>query len=196
MTKARRSELLTVAGAITDSNALQSAVNGPSEEGAFAAWHNSSVLMVDDDATTLQFVRKFLERAGYTRFVATTDSREALQLIVAEQPDIVLLDLNMPDVNGFEILSGIRSSANARYTPVIILTADTNPDAQLQALELGATDFLTKPVNPAELRLRVRNALAFKAYQDRLADFDGLTGLLNRSKFTAQLKAALARGGQ
>jgi diguanylate cyclase (GGDEF)-like protein len=152
--------------------------------------------MVDDDPTTLEFVKKFLERAGYTRWVATTNSREALSLIAREQPDIVLLDLIMPGVNGFEILAGIRGSETARYTPVIVLTAETNPDAQLRALELGATDFLTKPVNPAELRLRVRNALAFKAYQDRLADFDGLTGLVNRSKFTAHLKAALADGGQ
>ena len=134
-------------------------------ESIFTAWHNSTVLMVDDDPTTLEFVKKFLERAGYTRWVATTNSREALSLIAREQPDIVLLDLIMPGVNGFEILAGIRGSETARYTPVIVLTAETNPDAQLRALELGATDFLTKPVNPAELRLRVRNALAFKAWR-------------------------------
>jgi diguanylate cyclase (GGDEF)-like protein len=86
----------------------------------------------------------------------------------------------------------MRARADMQYTPVIVLTAETEPDAQLKALELGATDFLTKPVNPSELRLRVRNALAFKANQDRLADFDALTGLVNRRKFSSGLNSVLA----
>src|SRR5690242_12131299 len=118
----------------------------------FAALHNSSVLLIDDDPTTLDFVEKFLERAGYSRIVATTDARKALPLITEKQPDIILLDLIMPEVSGFEILSAIRAREDVRYTPVIILTADTDPEAQLKALGLGATDFLTKPVNPTELR--------------------------------------------
>jgi len=162
----------------------------------FTPLSNSTVMMIDDDQTTLDFVQKFLERAGYTSFISTPDSRKALPLITQTQPDIVLLDLNMPGVSGFEILAGIRSREEVRYTPVIILTAETDPETQLRALELGATDFLTKPVNPSELRLRVRNALAFKAYQDRLADFDALTGLMNRRKFVSQLDVALENAKQ
>jgi diguanylate cyclase (GGDEF)-like protein len=165
-------------------------------EGLFAVLHNSTVMMIDDDLTTLEFVQKFLERAGYTRLISTANPRTAMSLIEQTQPDIVLLDLMMPDVNGFEILAGMRRRDDMRYTPVIVLTADSAPGAQLKALDLGATDFLTKPVNPSELRLRVRNALAFKAYQDRLADFDALTGLMNRRKFTSQLAAAVATDEQ
>ncbi len=87
----------------------------------------------------------------------------------------------------------MRGHEELRYTPVIILTAESDPSAKLKALELGATDLLTKPVDPSELRLRLRNALAFKAYQDRLVDSDPLTGLPNRKKFRVEVEAALAR---
>jgi PleD family two-component response regulator len=104
-------------------------------------------------------------------------------LFVQHRPDILLLDLMMPEVSGFDILAEVRGHEELRYTPVIILTAESDPAAKLKALELGATDLLTKPVDPSELRLRLRNALAFKAYQDRLVDSDPLTGLPNRKKF-------------
>jgi diguanylate cyclase (GGDEF)-like protein len=160
-------------------------------ESPYAALHNATVMMVDDDPLMLEVVQTYLEEAGYTSFITTSRPSEALDLLVQKNPDILLLDLLMPGVSGFDILSQMRSREELRYTPVIILTAETDPDTRLRALELGATDFLTKPVDPSELRLRLRNALAFKAYQDRLADFDALTGLLNRRKFRSELSAAL-----
>src|SRR5437773_7610928 len=78
-------------------------------EHIFTALRNSTVMMVDDDRTTLDFVQKFLQRAGYTSFIATTDPRDALRLITQKRPDIVLLDLMMPDVSGFEILASMRA---------------------------------------------------------------------------------------
>ena len=164
-------------------------VGGP--EGPFSALRNSTVMMVDDDPLMLEVVQTFLEEAGYTSFVTTSKPTEALALIGQKQPDILLLDLMMPELNGFKILEALREHEHLRYMPVIILTAESDPEARLRALELGATDFLTKPVDPSELRLRLRNALAFKAYQDRLADFDALTGLLNRGKFRGELNAAI-----
>ncbi len=148
-------------------------------------------MMVDDDPIMLEVVQTYLEEAGYTSFVTTSEPRQAMDLFVQRRPDILLLDLMMPEVSGFDILAQVRAHEELRYTPVIILTAESESKTKLKALELGATDLLTKPVDPSELRLRLRNALAFKEYQDRLADFDALTALPNRRKFHQTVDAAL-----
>jgi diguanylate cyclase (GGDEF)-like protein len=163
---------------------------------AFAALTNSKVMMVDDDPIMLEVVQTYLEEAGYTSFVTTSDPTQAMELLVKQRPDLLLLDLMMPKVSGFDILAQVRAHEELRYTPIIMLTAESEGSAKLKALELGATDFLLKPVDPSELRLRLRNALAFKAYQDRLSDFDVLTGLPNRRKFQSELSAALAAAAQ
>ena len=160
---------------------------------AFTALRTSTVMMVDDDPLMLEVVQTYLEEAGYVSFITTSQPKEAMGLFVQHRPDILLLDLMMPEVSGFDILAEVRGHEELRYTPVIILTAESDPTAKLKALELGATDLLTKPVDPSELRLRLRNALAFKAYQDRLVDSDPLTGLPNRKKFRVEVEAALAR---
>ena len=165
----------------------------PDAERPFDALRNFSVMMVDDDPIMLEVVQTYLEEAGYTSFVTTSEPAEAMQLFVQHRPDVLLLDLKMPGVSGFDILSQIRSHDELRYTPVVILTAESESATKLKALELGATDLLTKPVDPSELRLRLRNVLAFKAYQDRLTDYDMLTGLPNRRKFREELAGALQR---
>jgi diguanylate cyclase (GGDEF)-like protein len=159
----------------------------------FTALRTSTVMMVDDDPLMLEVVQTYLEEAGYVSFITTSQPKEAMALFVQHRPDILLLDLMMPEVTGFDILAEVRGHEELRYTPVIILTAESDPAAKLKALELGATDLLTKPVDPSELRLRLRNTLAFKAYQDRLVDSDPLTGLPNRKKFRGEVEAALAR---
>jgi diguanylate cyclase (GGDEF)-like protein len=145
-----------------------------------AQLRNATILMVDDEPINLEVIQAFLEDEGYKNFVTTEDSTQALELAAKVQPDVVLLDLIMPKVNGFDILTAMRASEEFQHTPVIILTSATDADAKLEALELGATDFLGKPVDPSELALRLRNTLAAKAYQDQLAYTDALTGLPNR----------------
>jgi putative two-component system response regulator len=125
-------------------------------------------MVVDDEPTNIKVVQRLLQLAGYENFVTTTESTSAVELIRSEQPDIVLLDLMMPGVSGLEILAEIRADERLPFLPVIILTAATDRETKLQSLELGATDFLGKPLDPSELVARIRNVLAVKAYEDRL----------------------------
>jgi diguanylate cyclase len=160
-------------------------------EGRQAELTEAKVMLVDDEALTLEVISTFLEEAGYSRFIATTEPEQAMRLLAQEQPDVLLLDLIMPKVSGFDILAKLKADQELRYTPVIVLTSATDPDTKLKALEFGATDFLAKPVDPSELRLRMRNTLAFKVYQNRLANYDAVTGLPNRRLFTKEVERAL-----
>ena len=101
----------------------------------------------------------------------------------------------MPYVNGFEILEYIRSNERFEHLPVVVLTSSSDAPTRLKALEMGATDFLAKPVDESELVLRVRNTLNAKAYQDRLTYFDRLTGLPNRQMLTDNLEWAIEQSG-
>ena len=121
---------------------------------------NATIMMVDDEPITMEVVQTFLEDTGYEHFLLIEDSRLALDKILEHRPDILLLDLVMPHVSGFEILTRIRQHPKISYLPVIILTSSSEAETKLQALDKGATDFLAKPVDPSELALRVRNTLA------------------------------------
>ena len=149
------------------------------------------VMMVDDEPITIDVTQVYLEEAGYSRFVSTSDPRRTLDLIKSERPDLLLLDVVMPDIDGFEILRAMEQAELLEEVPTIVLTSSTDAETKLRALELGATDFLSKPVDPSELVLRVRNTLAAKAYRDRLAHYDLLTGLPNRQTFVNRLDWAL-----
>lgn len=127
------------------------------------------VMIVDDEEVNVLMVRQHLMRAGYENFVTTSDSREATNLAETENPDLVLLDINMPHVSGMEILKTLSSHPELRRIPVVILTAATDPNTKQAALELGANDFLHKPVDPNELIARVRNSLTIKIHFDNLA---------------------------
>jgi diguanylate cyclase (GGDEF)-like protein len=156
------------------------------------ALQDASIMIVDDEPMMIEVTQTYLEDAGYSRFVSVTDPRLALATARVKKPGLILLDLMMPGMSGFDVLQLIRRDDTLRYTPVIVLTAASDPASKLRALELGATEFLAKPVDESELKIRVRNSLAFKVYQDRLANDDPLTGLPNRRVFGERLKAAMA----
>jgi len=145
------------------------------------------VMMVDDESSTLDAVQAFLEEVGYQDFIVTSESTKAMAVLAAERPDVVLLDLMMPEVSGFDILKSMRADAVLRHVPVIVLTSSTDAETKLKALALGATDYLAKPVDASELTSRMRNTLAAKAYVDRIMYFDALTGLHNRQMFVDHL---------
>jgi diguanylate cyclase (GGDEF)-like protein len=152
---------------------------------------SATVMMVDDEPITLDIVQAYLEGAGYQKFVTVSEPAEAMGLVASEKPDVLLLDLMMPVVSGFDILKSIRSDPKFQHIPVIVLTSSTDSETKLKALELGATDLLAKPVDPSELVLRLRNTLAAKAYLDRLASVDRLTGLYNRQMFGEHMEWTL-----
>jgi len=131
----------------------------------------AKVMVVDDEATNVENVCAWLELAGYSRFVTTTESTSAFDLLRVERPDVILLDLMMPLVSGLDILAEVHFDDELSYVPIIILSAATDRDTKVRALELGATDFLAKPLDRIELAARVRNVLAVKAYQDRLQNY-------------------------
>ncbi len=152
---------------------------------------NLTVLMIDDEPMLTDVIQAYLEDAGYTQLVAVNDPCVALETARRCRPSLVLLDLMMPKVSGFDILEQLRRDDELRYVPVIVLTAASDPATKLRALDLGATEFLAKPVDASELVLRVRNSLALKVYQDRLANSDPLTGLPNRRAFVDRTNASV-----
>ena len=152
---------------------------------------NLTVLMIDDEPMLTDVIRAYLEDAGYSHLVAINDPCIALETARRCKPSLVLLDLMMPKVSGFDILAQLRADDELRYVPVIVLTAASDPATKLRALDLGATEFLAKPVDASELVLRVRNSLALKVYQDRLANSDPLTGLPNRRSFVSRTNASI-----
>jgi diguanylate cyclase (GGDEF)-like protein len=156
------------------------------------------VMMVDDESLNLEVLQTFLEEAGYKDFVSVTEPEKVLALLADRRPDVMLLDLVMPGMSGFEILERMRADDTLRHIPVIVLTSATDAETKLKALELGATDFLGKPTDPSELALRLRNTLSAKAYRDRLANYDPVTGLPNRRLLMNRLERSLresARAG-
>jgi len=121
--------------------------------------HRMKILVIDDDRLTVTLLEQLLQRHGYTRVMGITNSRAALETCAAFDPDLILLDLIMPEVDGFAILEALRSDGSERFLPIVILTADITEDAKARALDAGATDFLVKPVSQTEALLRIRNLL-------------------------------------
>ena len=152
---------------------------------------DAKIMIVDDEPINIDVVQAFLEEEGYRNFVTIEDSTQAIKRLEETRADLMLLDLIMPEVSGFEILAAVRANPKFRHLPVIILTASTDTQNKLKALEFGATDFLAKPLDQSELGLRVRNTLAAKAYQDQLAYYDNLTKLPNRHLFLEDLSWSL-----
>lgn len=116
------------------------------------------ILVVDDDLDTLKLVGMMLQRQGYT-IVAAINGTQALSKVPAEKPDLILLDVMMPDIDGFEVCRRIRSDPAFKTTPVLMFTAKTQVDDKVQGFEAGADDYLPKPTHPAELLAHVKALL-------------------------------------
>lgn len=128
-------------------------------------------MIVDDVRTNVRAIEAHLMQAGYRDFVTETDPRRVIPLMTCEQPDILLLDVQMPEVSGLEVLKAIRAHTRLKNVPVVLVTAQTDPATKREALDEGATGFLSKPVDPSELTLCVQNVLGAAARQEHLRHY-------------------------
>src|SRR5688572_14985754 len=119
---------------------------------------NSRILIVDDQIGNVQLLESILERIGFTQVRSTTDSREAMPIFQEYQPDIVLLDLNMPHLTGFDVLKLLRDFIPTEaFLPILVLTGEPTAAAKRRALSIGATDLLAKPYDASEVLVRICN---------------------------------------
>ena len=132
------------------------------------AWQNAgsmaaTILSVDDEPEVTNLLRLHLVKSGY-EVVTAASGREALEIIQATPPDLIILDLMLPDIDGFGLCEILRRQASTAAIPVVLLTAWATSDARHLGLELGALDYLTKPFSPRELVERVRRLLDLRPH--------------------------------
>src|SRR3990170_1629849 len=132
---------------------------------------NARILIVDDQEANIHLLEGILGRAGYAELRGVTDPRDVTLLYAEFQPDLVLLDLHMPHLDGYAVMEKLRLLIPAdAYLPILVLTADVAADARQRALSSGAKDFLTKPFDATEVLLRVRNLLETRFLHRQLWD--------------------------
>lgn len=119
---------------------------------------DSLILVVDDNLTSLSIIKTILEKSGYT-FISATNGREAIETTIVAQPDLVLLDVGMPDIDGFETCKRLKADERTQDIPVIFLTAYSEITSMVKGFEAGAIDYITKPFNSTELRTRIETHL-------------------------------------
>jgi diguanylate cyclase (GGDEF)-like protein len=148
-----------------------------------------SILLVDDDPGTIQFMGRILTGVGQLRFA--TNGNDALRLARGSAPDLILLDAEMPGVSGFELLRMLKAESSLAEVPVIFITSHNQAGFEVSALDMGAADFIAKPLRPSRVMARVRAQLRVKHMADELrrtATTDALTGVANRRQFDELLE--------
>ena len=151
---------------------------------------NARILIVDDQEANVQLMEQVLQSAGYTSVTSTMRPEEVCTLHQKNPYDLILLDLQMPVMDGFQVMEGLKTSATDAYLPVIVLTAQ--PGHKLRALQAGAKDFVSKPFDLIEVKTRIYNMLEVRLLYKRLADFNQILEqtVLER---TAELRESEAR---
>ena len=128
------------------------------------------ILIVDDQPANVALLQRVLAQNGYHNLLALFDSGGVIGLIEDWDPDLVLLDLHMQNVDGITLLTDVRTRLRLPEMPIVVITADTTIAARRRALEAGATDFLLKPIDVVEVTLRVRNLLRTRRLQRQLTE--------------------------
>src|SRR5258708_6454411 len=146
----------------------------------------AKILIVDDEPSNVRLLERILELYGALEVRSTTDSRKALTCLLEFEPDLVLIDLNMPHLDGFAVMAQIQAAMPAEsYLPIVVLTADITTETKRKALSAGAHDFLTKPLDNSEVILRIKNLL-----ENRFLHLEMQNRVAER---TAQLQETLER---
>jgi len=131
---------------------------------------NGKILIIDDESANVMVLEETLKQGGHTSIKSITDPRKALETYKNFQPDLVLLDLNMPHLNGFQVMTQIKEADSENNIPIMVLTAQIDQGTRLQALDAGARDFLTKPFDILEVSLRIRNMLEISLLYRQIRD--------------------------
>jgi diguanylate cyclase (GGDEF)-like protein len=158
-------------------------------EGTDSPAPSARLLVVDDHTDTIRLMISILDGLGDVFFA--TNGADALDMVRDERPDLILLDAEMPGMDGFALCAAIKSDPVFADLPIIFITSHRNVEIETTALDLGAVDFINKPPSPAIVRARVKTHLALKLRTDelhRLASVDGLTGIANRRAFDNALE--------
>jgi putative two-component system response regulator len=151
----------------------------PNDDPLRAEWP-AAILVADDEPPARQLLRRILEPAGYRVYEAAT-GREALHLAESERPDLLMLDIAMPDVDGVELCRTIKGDPDTHLTPVIHITGSPNRDQRLRAIAAGSDEFLGKPFDIEELLIRVRSLLRTKRLTDHLVSIEAVVVALART---------------
>ena len=161
---------------------------------------NASILIVDDQESNISLLERLLGEAGYTRVASTMNPQEVWALHRKNGYDLILLDLQMPGMDGFQVMAALKTNESDSYLPVIVLTAQ--PAHSLRALQTGAKDFISKPFDLLEVKTRIHNMLEVRLLHKKLENYnkvleqrtlhDSTTGLPNRDLFDDRLTHAIA----
>jgi putative two-component system response regulator len=127
-------------------------------------------LIIDDSASDVLLLETILAEDGYDDILSITDPRQSVAVFRAYSPDLILLDLHMPHMNGLDVIDRLRREMDSKYVPILVLTADISTEAKARALSMGAKDFVTKPFDSVEVRLRIKNLLETRFLYRELRD--------------------------
>lgn len=126
---------------------------------------SASILVIDDDSQILDVIALMLDSAGYNILTAL-DGKAGVQLAVEKLPELILLDVHMPGMNGFEVSAVLLRNPKTRNIPIVMMTGLCETEDRIKSLEAGAVDFLVKPLSSEELTAKVRSLVRLKAYHD------------------------------
>ena len=151
---------------------------------------NASILIVDDQPANVQLLEQMLREAGYQNLASTTDPYAVQALHHVNHFDLILLDLQMPGMDGFQVMEGLKQSETAGYVPILVITAQ--PGHKLRALASGAKDFIAKPFDLVEVKARIHNMLEVRLLYKKLENYNDLLERTVQER-TAELRESEAR---